>query len=49
MEKMPWEDPDCSTYSKWTETQRLTVIERWEGWLVTVADGKLPTHQKIEG
>ena len=47
MGKMPWEDLDCSTYSKWTETERLTDIERWEGWLVTVADGMVPTDQKM--
>ena len=43
---MPWEDLDCSTYSKSPETQQLTVIERWKEWLATVADGKLPVNQK---
>jgi len=34
--------------SKWTETQQLTVIERWKLWLATVGVGKLPTNQKFE-
>jgi hypothetical protein len=49
LEKEQWEDNDCSTYSNSTETQQLTVIERWKVWLVTVADGKLPAKQMIEG
>jgi hypothetical protein len=28
---------------------QLTVIQQWIEWLATVADGKLPTNQKIEG
>jgi len=31
------------------ETQELTVIEKWKEWFATVADGKLPANQKIEG
>ena len=35
------------TYSKWTETQQLTVIVRWKLLLVIVGDGTLPANQKI--
>ena len=38
MEEGQWEDHDCSTYSKSTETQQLTAIQQWKEWLVTVAD-----------
>jgi len=32
--KMPWEDLDCSNYSKSPETQQLTVIQLWTEWFV---------------
>jgi len=49
LEKRPREGLDCNTYSKSTETEQLTVIQRWKEWLATVADGKRPTSQTIEG
>ena len=49
MGKRRWEDLDCDSYSKWTVTEQLTVIVRWEEWLATYPDGKLPTSEKIEG
>jgi len=28
--------------------QQVTVVQQWQEWLATVADGKLPTDRKIE-
>jgi len=37
--KKAWEELDCSTYSKWTETQQLTGIQQWKEWLAKFPDG----------
>jgi len=30
------------------QIKQLTVVQQWQEWLATVADGKLPTDRKIE-
>jgi len=49
LEKRQWEDLDYNTYRESPGTQQLTVIQQLKKWLATIADGKLPTNQNIEG